>query len=236
METPVVRDAIIWRPDGDTAIPYRNWDRSDKNLLLSYFNRLKSGEAIDVDIEPPIHAFTYFNEGRGDRGNRVRAVGYQLGIAKTTFFAHVAQSLFVEIERLVSWRMVDLPPDQLAYLLDSQHMYTWNREMNRHCLEVSQGKATPGNPGRVYRFLRDQGMVMSNQRDTVLALLEWCRRLSHDGGELDPVTEEIILMPGSRDGNETHWQYEGYQPVERTIAGTMRGDSSATRSPLLRNR
>ena len=65
-------------------------------------------------------------------------------------------------------------------------------------------------------------MIMGSRRDTVLALLEWCRRLSHHGGDRDSVTEEITLEAGSRDGNEIHWQYEGFPPVERTIAGTER--------------
>lgn len=222
-ETPRIRSAIIWRPDGDRAIAYPDWSRADKALLAELYEQLAETGDAGLDVEPPIAGFRYFDEGRGERLNTVAATAYDLDVGRRTFFAHVAQSLLAEIQGEVPWRLDELSDAQLAYLFDSQHMYGWNRDLGRHVLWTGLGKATPGDPGRVHAWLRANGIIRLNRLDTVVAMLEWCRNMRHDSAlVIDDVPD---TRPGSRDGNELHWQYEGFQPVERTLAGTRRGDS-----------
>ncbi len=219
-ETPPLRAAIIWRPDDTTALPYSRWSRDDKRFLAALYDILKERSDAGLPEEPGIAGFRYYDEGRGDRANPVTVVGYATDIAKQTFFAHVAQSLLVEVEERVPWRLSRLSRDHLAYLFDSQHMYDWSESLGLLSLHAFLGKATPGDPGRVYEWLRSNGLIRSSTRFTIIALLEWCRGLSHDAGIGPPDNPDVY--PGSRDGNEAHWQYEGFPPVERTARGTIR--------------
>ena len=96
-ETPRIRSAIIWRPDGDRAIAYPDWSRADKARLADLYDRLiESGDA-GLDVAPPIAGFRYAGSDPDERMNWVAAVAYELDIARRTFFAHVAQSLSAEI-------------------------------------------------------------------------------------------------------------------------------------------
>ncbi len=220
-ETPAIRSAIIWRPDATTAIHYPSWSREDKRLLASLFDQLKETSDAGLVEDPPIGDFRYFRDGRGERLDSVYAVGYSVEIAKRTFFAHVAQSLCMEIEERVPWRFSRLSGDHLAYLLDSQHMYTWDDRLGMHSLHQFVGKATPGDPGRVYAWLTSNEIVRPTTLETIVTLLNWCRRMFHDTSIEDPPGVRDYF-PGSRDGNLAHWQYEGFQPVERTLRGTVR--------------
>lgn len=227
-ETASVRSAIVWRPDATTAIHYPAWSRGDKRLLADLYDQLRETSDVELPVEPPIAGFRYFRDGRGDRADHVAVVGYDLTIAKRTFFAHVAQSLLVEIEERVPWRLSRLDSGQMALLFDSQYMYTWNDTLGRHSLHKFVGKATPGDPGRVHSWVASNGIIRSSTRDTVIALLEWCRRMIHDAGYIGD-DGETDFYPGSRDSNLAHWQYEGFQPVERTANGTVRTGSSSAR-------
>lgn len=227
-ETPRIRDAIIWRPDATRALTYRDWTRADKNRLADVYERLRDGRSAGLSDTPSITGFRYYEEGMGDLRNRLYAVGYGLDTARSIYMAYVAQSLLVEIEGHVRWRLEDLDDDHLPYLFDSHHLVRWDDVLGSHSLTTPLGRATPGEPGLVFEWLVDRGILQANRRGTIMLMLEWCRRLRHHGGfALDGETEPDV-MPSSRGGNAAHWQYEGLQPVWRTLQGTRRLDSPVT--------
>ncbi len=221
-ETPRIRDAIVWRPDATRALSYRDWGREDKNHLATLYARLRDEGTAGLSPTPTITGFRYFDESRGELRNQLMAVGYGLATARETYFAHVAQSLLVEIERRVRWSLAELEANHLPYLFDSQHLLVWDNVLGSHSLNTASGMATPGDPGRIFNWLTDRGIIQTNRRRTDLLMLEWCRRLFHDGGYIESGGTEPDVRPGSREGNQAHWQYEGYQPVERTLDGTIR--------------
>ena len=95
------------------------------------------------------------------------------------------QSLLVEIEERVPWRLAALSDEHLAFLFDSLNTYLWNNDLDRHSLNPFLGKATPGDPGRMYSWLTHSGITRATTRETIIALLEWCRSLFHDGAPTD---------------------------------------------------
>lgn len=227
-ETPRIRDAIVWRPDGNTALHYRDWSTEDKRRLAALYDALVTTGTTDLPVEPAISEFRYSADENPDGQHAVASVSYSLDIARNTFFAHLAQSLFCEIRNLGSWSVLGFSDDELALLFDSIHMYGWDSDQERHVLFVPLGLATPGDPGRVFEWLRASAMIQGDSRSTVITFLEWCRGLFHDGGYLLDGSDVPDVYPGSRQGNEAHWQYEGFQPVERTLSGTRRLTSTMT--------
>ncbi len=222
--TPRIRDAIIWRPDATRALAYHDWDRADKDRLADVYERLRTESDAGLAEDPPIMGFQYYDEGRGELDNHVVVTAYSLDVARQTFFAQVAQSLLVEIEERVPWRLAALSDEYLAFLFDSQNTYLWNNDLDLHSLNLFVGKATPGDPGRIYSWLSHSDFIRATPRETIIALLEWCRGLFHDG-TLEDSSGVVLWYAGSRDGNLAHWQYEGFPPVERTLNGTRRGGS-----------
>ena len=222
--TPRIRNAIIWRPDATRVLAYHDWDRADKDRLADVYERLRTESDAGLAEDPPIMGFRYFDRGRGERDNPVVVTGYSLEVARQTFFAQVAQSLLLEIEERVPWRLAALSDEHLAFLFDSLNTYLWNDDLDRHSLNLFLGLATPGDPGRIYSWLMHSDITRATPRETIIALLEWCRNLFHDAGILD-ASGVPDWYPGGRNGNLAHWQYEGLPPVERTLNGTRRADS-----------
>lgn len=224
-ETPRVRNALIWRPDATTALGYPDWSRADKNRLAASYARMRDGGEAGLSGTPPITGFRYRGDGRGELRDRVFAVEYSRDTVRDIFFAHVAHSLLVEIEGRVRWRLEELADEHLPYLFDSQHLFQWDSVLDSHSISVSLGEATPGDPARIYNWISERGILQTSRRGTSILMLEWCRRLFHDSGFITSPGGEPDVYPGSREGNSAHWQYEGFQPVERTLNGTHRLDS-----------
>lgn len=178
---------------------------------------------------PAPAGFTYFDQGRGELDDPVNEIGFSLDVGKRTFFAHVAQSLLVEIEGRVPWSMGDLSDEHRAYLLDSQHLYRWSADLGTLALIFRMGRSTPGDPGRVFATLEALDIIRADERATILALLEWCRGMSHHRAIVSEPGSDRDVQPASRNGNVAHWQYEGFQPVERVFTGTVRPPQTATR-------
>ncbi|GAB3333939.1 hypothetical protein GCM10027299_41850 [Larkinella ripae] len=124
--------------------------------------------------------------------------------------ASVAQSLVVEIKKLVGWSVLNYPVDQLGQLFDSRDMFWWQADPAGYFIRSDQGWATPSAPWRSYKFLKDNSLITNNRLHSTHRLLDWCRsNLMHFEG------------PPTAGNAEDIWRYRGYPPIIRILNGTI---------------
>ncbi len=191
---PEIAARIIWR---DPAIrSYREWTPDEKSQLAANFETIRLGGLVGLPEVALSHP-----PGPGEIHTR-----YSRETAWQAFVAHVAQTLVVDACRWVNWSITGFSDDALRLLLDSTAMFRWTAGGD---YEHDGGAASHGDPTRVYRWLRSEGLIADTQLATVGRVIEWCRdNLAHFVGYF------------TADNMFDHWQYRGYPPVERIIAGT----------------
>ncbi len=224
--TPEIRDAIIWREHGG-ARGFSAWTREERSQLAAAYDRLAAGGDAGLPEAPDVQ-FTYYPgfDALPELQRPVMAVTLSPDDAWRTFLAYVAQSLLVETRRLVSWSVLRAGEEELRYLFHSDSLFL-PVAGEKYAIEGADGsfihgRVTPGDPGRTFSFLAREGLLGADRRATIERLADWCRAfLIHETrGVLD--TPTLLSDSGTRESNDVHWQYEGFAPVERMIAGTER--------------
>ena len=193
---PRIRRAIVWR---DPAIlRYDSWSADRRTDLADAFHTIRVGGEVGLPEAAPVAP-----PSPGRLHTRMTADD-----AWRAFVAHLAHTLVVETCGWVDWSLADLSADELRQLLDSDGMFLavpGGYSMETH----PYGRASHGDPTRVYRWLRAEGLVASDQLATVGRVLEWCRdHMIH------------FRFGATPDNMDDHWQYRGFPPVERILAGT----------------
>jgi hypothetical protein len=190
-----IKQAIIWRDPAPRS--YTAWTASEQADLADAFNTIRSGGEVALPETVPATA-----PSPGALLSRLR-----MEDAWQAYIAHLAQTLVVESCGWVDWSL-PAPGPSLRLLLDSDEMFTATADGYEMQQDI-HGRASHGDPTRVYRWLRDENLIASDQLTTVGRVLEWCRdNMKHYWNDATP------------DNMEDHWQYRGYPPVERIIAGT----------------
>jgi len=160
------------------------------------------------------------------------------------YLAHVAQSLWVDANSRVSWRLSEANSEYLEHLFDMRKLISFGGMPGRHSFErMTMGAVTHWNPVISYNFLVDEEMVSSDQWGTIKAITDWCRaNLIHitgyaydtDGGpfasEADqyqyiygyrglPLVDKMIYpLPGRRHITAGCWGTDGFlAAVLRTV-------------------
>jgi len=224
--TPSIRDAIVWRDQAGER-SYSSWTREEKSELAAAYGRLvdrgDAGLPETYEVE-----FAYFGgfEALPERERPLVAVTLSRDDAWRMFLAYVAQSLAAEIRRLIPWSVLDASDEERRHLFHSDWLFL-PVAGGRFAIEGSEGsfvhgRVTPGDPGRTFGFLVREGILAADRRLTIERLADWCREwLVHQtAGTLD--TPEVLSRTNTRESNDVHWQYEGWAPVERMLAGTER--------------
>lgn len=183
--------------------PYPTWSSAQKAQLATVYWQIRKGKFPGLSATPPM---TYLSSGMWEGVTAGVGIGVDETTAWNYFLAHVAQSLVVEIAGLAPWSLKSTPSDQRSLLLTTYGLFEYHSSVNAHLLKIG---ATPGDPVRVYQFLATNKFIGLNRRETIGRLLDWCRaNMRHYVGGLDAAVAQA------------HWQYNGYPPVERVIAGT----------------
>lgn len=193
---PGVRRAIVWRDPA--ARRYDAWSATQKADLAAAFDTIRAGGEVGLPEAVPATA-----PAPGALHTRLSAAD-----AWRAYVAHLAQTLVVDSCGWVDWRIPGYSSHQLRLLLDSDAMFTAGAA-GYELRTFPHGNASQGDPTRVYRWLRSEGLVGPDPLTTVGLVLEWCRdNMAH------------FLYGATPENMEAHWQYRGFPPVERIIAGT----------------
>lgn len=203
-----------------TSVPYMQWAASEQADLATAFRNIELGQSITL-ADPPANIAPADN-------------AYSLTIISASdawqlYYAHVANSLYLEINKNLWWSLKDYNDNQVASILNSTSFFrlvsfSWMNNVPGYGITTftsgigsGYGVALPSPPQVVRKFLTDNSIVTSNKVSTISNLLQWCRvNLSHFFGGF-----------GSANFNRI-WQYSGVPPVSRMISGTIDPDNYPT--------
>lgn len=209
-ENATIRNSIVWHQPWGAIEPYHAWPPHRARQLGEWCDRILAagnGEEAYAGLPeaPPLKVTP--------AGNELAQTALDSTDAWQYFLAHVAQSLVAESERWVPWSLLDYSSGELAMLLDSDSLFMWNAPLRAYVIIFgAHGRATPGDPFRTYAFLETNHLIGTDARSTIERVLDWCRsNLIHYQGGHDAANYLRI------------WQYAGYPPVERILAGTDQG-------------
>ena len=199
---PNIANAIIWNfPSGATAYP--EWP-SDKKDQLSRAFPFRYPFAL---VDPPPNMINLAD-------NEYPATSLDEDSAWALYLNHVTQNLVVEFWNAVNWSLEDLPPEQLAILLDGRAMFTRDTNTGYYEIEMTEsGVAILAPPDLTYRFLVENDLISETRTETIGRLLGWCR-------------ENLAHYLGGQEAQnmEYQWQYRGFPPISRILAGTPNND------------
>ena len=229
---PQVRDAIVW-PEEAGPVPYTEWNVGPttahfSDILAKFYGNLNAGVAL---------AFS-FRAG----GERPALTGtlLQTRDASEIFLAHVAHSLWIEINRKVEWKLHDYNRAELALLLDGASMFVpgtvaTNASGFYYANMAVSGHGMPMDPTRSHTFLTTQGagssLIRASVRDTILQVTRWVRdhllhgsRLASGRGPmpfmdtmLEPTVNAALPGLGAR-----HWAWWGCHSAAALLVWLMR--------------
>jgi hypothetical protein len=211
---PGIENAIVWRAPGPAAAvlgvptPYPQWTRAQQGELENTWTRILNGTQPPISFEPKVDLTI-------NASKELFATLLKPAAAWKYFIRYVAQSLAVESRRSVPWSLRDYAVADLYYLLDSDSLFSYSSTLGQYNVDAehpslpSHGASQPGDPVRTEQKLRALGLVGRDQRSTIDFMLDWCRaNMTHFYGSY--AVRNL----------EAYWQYKGWPPVDRVLAGT----------------
>lgn len=193
-----IRNAMVYE-DGNGALSYDHWSEARKAQLREWLHLRDTGQPFPISGPPPLD----------DDGTMTRCAAWKI------YLAHVAQSFWVDANRLVPWRLRDANAEHLEHLLDSRRLLHFGEEGHKFSTNV-MGRVTDWAPVYSWDFLVANGLIGSTQWVTIKRLADWVRdNLRHiigyqhdnDGGPFDSQLDQWEYIFG----------YRGPPPVNRMI-------------------
>jgi hypothetical protein len=201
---PSVAGAIVWETERG-PLPWARWDDARRRALEAGFVAATAslqgqGDPAAFPLQDPPPNLAAFS-----RNETVLAAGDAFRL----YAAHVGHSLALEILRTVPWSLTADPPDVLQALLDGRSMFVFRPDLGGYALESARaGWVVPAPPAVELSFLTREHLLGQTRLATIEALVAWSQNLHHVRGRLD------------LDNAETVWQYRGFAPVSRVLAGS----------------
>jgi hypothetical protein len=194
-----IGSSLVWQDEtGTRAFP--SWPAQRQQDLLDAVNAYLDGGAPQVPLDPP-NVLTLTDADLPD-------TAFAPADAWGLYRGYAAHSIAMEITQQFAWRLDDYSGDELARLLSGRHMFHFGGGVYR--LDDQVEWAVPAPPHQVREFLTGAGIVADDRLLTLSRLLDWCRdHMLHFFGPTVAATMQAV------------WQYRGYPPVSRVIAGTV---------------
>jgi len=203
---PAVANAVVWESPGG-ALAFPDWEPREVDRLFVEYSAAVSGTPLPLSPEPldPPPPAVHFDDDAGISKSYLFAID-----AKRSWLEHVANGLAVELCGRVPWSVAPYGADELAILFDSRQMFAYHAPTGHYCISRQDhgGRAVPAPPRLVSAFMADK--VGDDRVETIGNLIEWCRGMVHYMGRLYAWNAVA------------HWQYRGFPPTSRIIAGTPR--------------
>lgn len=204
---PAVAYHLMWR-DAQGVRSYSAWPDPMRARLRALVDDARRGISEPQRDPAPLPPFNAWQPtGENDVTTALTPED-----AREMYLETVATSLMVEMDRRVPWSVSDLNEDGLDALFSSNALFFWRG--NRGVYEIAphaHGWAVPAPAAVALRFLHDHEILHRTRRDTLVALIEWTRQLTHFAGATSP------------DNFADFWGYRGGMPVARALTGTRYG-------------
>lgn len=206
-----IQAALCFCRPGGSAHPnlsYEYWEDELKLQCEEYLYLLDTGRPLPITGPPA----TTLNAAI-----QTPMIDWKDG--RKVYFAHVAQSLWVEANQLVPWRL-SRDPVHLEYLFDSRKLMT--RAANEYYFDNgTMGLVTAWNPQAAYAFFQRRQFIANDEFSTVKNFTDWCRsNLVHitdyrsDPNGPGPDGQRFATL---WDQYEWYYGYRGYPPVELVL-------------------
>lgn len=206
-----IRDNINWQKTDGSIVNYTSWTAAQKGELAAMYKTILFKQSPGLDAAPALSSIPGPAELASTRLSPADAWKY--------YIAYVAQSLVMEGDVRVNWTLLSYGVEQLSLLFDSRNLFRWTPAFNAYSIPFELGNCTPGDPYRIYTFLKDNNLIGNSRFDTVVNVVGWCRNMIHFSGGLDAANVF------------NQWQYYGLPPAEYIIGGTKLADNP--NSPLM---
>lgn len=211
---PQISDYLVWeRPTTalaqSNAAKWANWSAGEKALLREAF-----GSAWKNTLSTDPTPYPNLTDPPQD-------VYPTTVIAKDVALRHYMETIAVcllhQLTLPDSCSLAHRSQSEKRFLLDSRSLYTWfegalpqhdgsTRNVTGYMIVP---RMLPARPGYMRAFLRDNGIIKMNQRNTIARMIGWCGTLYHFSGTA--TTFEF----------DNHWHYRGDAPISRVIEGTI---------------
>lgn len=207
---PAIRNAINWERTDGSIVNYSNWTAAEKTALANLYRSILSNTAPGLAAAPSMVSTPGPAESASTRLSAADAWKY--------YIAYVAQSLVMEGDVRLNWSIAGNTAEELNLLFDSRNLFKWTPVFNAYSIPSTLGNCTPGDPYRIYTFLKTNNLIGNTKLDSVVKILGWCRSMVHYSGGLDAANVF------------NQWQYYGMPPAEYILTGTKLADQP--NSPL----
>ena len=201
---PKIRDNLLWRFGSGTPQPYANWGATRQEDLNAALLALERGERIGIATPPALLA-----------NNTISASD-----AWSIYLAHVAVSLWVDVNNKVSWNLLDATNDELDVLFNSVNMMAFFPSTNLYQFQGNRmGSITPWNPQVSFEFMSNLRLIRGSQLETIYALADWMRgHLIHISAGDD--LNDLYAYAGMPPADKVLYPLEGRRHISAGCWGT----------------
>ncbi len=201
---PKIRDNLLWRFGSGTPQPYASWGATRQGDLNAALLALERGERIGLAAPPALLA-----------NNTISASD-----AWSIYLAHVAVSLWVEVNNKVPWSLLDATNGELDILFNSVNMMAFFPSTNLYQFQGNRmGSITPWNPQVSFEFMSNLRLIRGSQLETINALADWMRgHLLHISAGDD--LNDLYAYAGMPPADKVLYPLEGRRHISAGCWGT----------------
>jgi hypothetical protein len=194
-----IRSALVISGSSDRN--YDTWTQVEKLQLREFVYLLETNKPLPITGQPALTSDTFMSSCD----------------ATKIYMAHVAQSLWVDANNKVTWKLNTATANHLTHLFDMRKLFKFTSGSGHSFDFFVMGAVTHWSPAISYKFLVDNAMIKADMWGTIKAVAEWVRaNLQHILGFNGP-------QPGGpfatqQDQWEFLYGYRGLPPVDKVIS------------------
>lgn len=158
LRSTAIRNALVYQ-DAQGTRGHDAWPEGDQDMLREFL------QLRELDREPPISGPPALINGQF-----ISACD-----AKKIYLAHVSQSLWIEANAKVPWKVAGAGAVILEHLFDMRRLLLFTPGKGHSFDQLVMGSVTQWSPSIAFDFLDDQSMIKSDAWKTIQALAEWVR-------------------------------------------------------------
>lgn len=196
LNNPKITEAMIWF-DGGSICTYPSWISKQKDQLVDAIARIETKQSFPLKNPPQLTEDKYMSAED----------------AWTIYITHVAHSLWLEANHIVSWSILDYTSDELRLLFDSTKIFLWQPNKGHYFSPWAMGNVTDWNIDNSYQFMTENDYIKDDPLSTFYAFASWAS---------NNVAHYFTQMVNGRyetdvETNERFWHYAGPSPVDRIL-------------------
>ena len=158
LRSAAIRAALVFVDSAGTRA-YDAWSEADKLHLREFLYMRETGVELPIAGPPALTSDRFMS----------RCDAWKI------FLAHAVQSLWLDANGRVPWRLSSATAETLTHLFDMRKLLSFSSS-GGHSFELgAMGAVTHWSPSISYDFLTSQALVKADPWSTIQAVADWCR-------------------------------------------------------------